>query len=99
MDDKPNAGPEKVVAIPFKNDDVPNFLAQLDRFEKRSEEAAEHVEPNPDAPLHSYHCPLCGTQLHEIGLGFLECRSCRHDFVPSCQAEKNEYSLSWIEKD
>ena len=40
-------------------------------------------EINPEAPLHSYHCPLCGTQLHEIGLGFLECRSCRHDFVPS----------------
>jgi len=54
-------------------------------------------EINPEAPLHSYHCSLCGTQLHEIGLGFLECRSCRHDFVPSCRTEKNEFSLSWIE--
>jgi len=30
----------KRVAIPFRNDDVPKFLAALDRFEKKSEEAA-----------------------------------------------------------
>ena len=31
-------GPTKRVAIPFTNDDVPKFLAALDRFEKKSME-------------------------------------------------------------
>ena len=31
---------------------------------------------------HPYHCPLDGTQLHEMALGFLECSKCRGQFLP-----------------
>ena len=44
-------GPTKRVAIPFTNDDVPKFLAALDRFEKKSMEHFScqrfHERPSP----------------------------------------------------
>ena len=51
---------------------------------------------SPDAPVHPYSCPLCGTRLYEIGMGLLGCRECHQDFIPMCNTEQGEYGLSWF---
>jgi hypothetical protein len=54
--------------------------------------------PAPVVLLHQYHCPLDGTQLIEVGLGLLECRQCKTQFVPSLsEGLHGEASLSWPE--
>ena len=47
--------------------------------------------------MHPYHCVLCGTRLHEIGLGMLECARCKTCFVPTCDG--TELSVSWQHED
>lgn len=46
--------------------------------------------------MHPYHCVLCGTQLHEVGLGILECAKCGTGFIPTCNSEETELSVSWV---
>lgn len=51
------------------------------------------------APLHDYHCVFDGTQLREIGLGFLACPKCERQYLPTTQPDDRTMSLSWMEDD
>lgn len=45
--------------------------------------------------LHPYHCVLCGTQLHETGLGILGCSGCSNQYISTVDENADEASLSW----
>lgn len=54
--------------------------------------------------MHPYHCPIDGTQLHEIALGLVACRMCDRQFIPTSDLEwqrqhggQEMLSLTWIE--
>lgn len=45
---------------------------------------------------HEYHCPLCGTQLEEAGLGILICpKDEDHQFIPTVDEKEDTASLTW----
>jgi len=55
---------------------------------------------------HHYFCVLCGESLYEIGLGFLQCKKCKTQFLPTMRIRDevvppgqhlNECCLSWIQ--
>ena len=45
--------------------------------------------------MHPYHCPLDGEQLHEIQLGFLMCRKCKTQFLPTYNEQDKMFKISW----
>jgi DNA-directed RNA polymerase subunit RPC12/RpoP len=44
---------------------------------------------------HEYHCVLCGEQLIEIGLGFLECPKCKKQYLPTINDKEQTASITW----
>ena len=52
-----------------------------------------------DGDLHEYHCVFDGTQLREIGLGFLMCSKCKRQYLPHGSPDDRTMSLTWSEED
>ncbi|MFW6046325.1 MAG: hypothetical protein ACOCP4_00780 [Candidatus Woesearchaeota archaeon] len=48
---------------------------------------------------HPYHCPMCGENLYEISIGFLLCKKCNIQFLPTAkfneEIKKFVYNMEW----